>query len=125
MITIDRSARWFRWLLKPVLILLSAVVLFTVASYLGGLLFQSHEEIAAFDRAADDLFWGFLAFRFILYALIFWKAEALFRLILNTQSADDLSADVVHFRKIQVRLVVIYELLFPFDLIGRFSTGGF
>ena len=121
---IDTRARWFRWMFKPVLFLFVAMLSVFLLTYLGGQLFQSQKAIIDVGNFLDNVFWELVILRFSLYALLYWQAETIITWALKTQSVDDISIDVSSFRSMMLRVVVFYELLFPFDLIGRLSGGG-
>jgi len=93
--------------------------------YLGGTVFKSQQEILKFGESIDQLFWVFFCLRVVMCAALYWKSQFIFSWFIHSQdiAAVDFSAST--YRHMLVRIFIVYEALFPFDLIGRLNAGGF
>lgn len=119
------SARWFLWTIKPLLIVMTLAIGLFLLTYAGGWLFESQQAVLNFGSALDDWFWIFFAFRVLLYAALYWKSQQIFSWFIGSQNTESIDFTASDYRHMLIRVIVVYELIFPFDVIGLLNGGGF
>jgi len=123
--SINVKTHWLRWTFKTLVMIVALMVTVYLMVYFGGTVFQSQQEILQFGESIDQLFWAFFCLRVVMYAALYWKSQFIFGWFINRQdiAAVDFSAST--YRHMLLRILIVYEALFPFDLIGRLNAGGF
>lgn len=117
--------RRLRWALKPLSIVVALIATLSLMTYLGGLMFQSQQTVLNFGAALDDWFWILFAFRVLIYASLYWKSQQIFSAIIGSKHTETIDFTAPAYRHMLLRVIVVYELVFPFDVIGLLNGGGF
>ncbi len=121
--TSESKFQWKRWIAKPVLIITASILGVLLMTYLGGVVFQSHQSAIAFGTAIQGWFWILFSFRVAVYIALYWKSQAIFERFLGRERLGGIDFTSSQYRHMLLRVVVVYEVIFPFDLIGILSGG--
>ncbi len=107
----------------PIAIFLTLSMMLTIV-IVSRLSQESQVVWAVFSLMVDHLFWLFMLVRVISYALIYRWLPSLVQRYYEGVSTEERQRSISQHRKSFVRIVVIYELLFPLDVIHWISGGG-
>lgn len=121
----DSKPRWVKWAIKPVFLVVTLIAGVLLMTYLGSVVFNSQRSALAFGAALKDWFWVLFALRLVMYAVLYCKSQAIFERIVGRDTLQGIDFDSPHYRHMLLRVAVVYEVIFPFDVIGRLSGGGF
>lgn len=94
-------------------------------TYLGSVVFNSQQSVLAFGAALKDWFWILFALRLAMYAVLYWKSQIIFERFIGPEALRGIDFSSSNYRHMLLRVAVIYEVFFPFDVIARLSGGGF
>jgi len=118
-------ALWLKWTIKPLLIIAALMLGVFLMTYVGGWVFESQQAVLSFGAALNDWFWALFALRVAMYAALYWKSELIFGWLIGRNNLKDIDFTASNYRHMLLRVVIVYELIFPFDVIGRLNAGGF
>ncbi len=121
----DSKPSWVKWAIKPALIVVALMAAALLMTYLGSVVFKSQQSVLAFGVALKDWFWILFVLRLAMYATLYWKSQIIFERLVGKDTLQGIDFDSPSYRHMLLRVAVVYEVIFPFDVIGRLSGGGF
>ncbi len=121
----DSKPRWIKWAIKSALIVVAVMIGALMMTYLGSAVFKSQQSVLAFGAVLKDWFWILFALRLAMYATLYWKSQIIFERLIGKDTLQGIDFGSSNYRHMLLRVAVVYEVVFPFDVIGRLSGGGF
>lgn len=121
----DSKSRWVKWAIKPALIVVAVIIGALMMTYLGSVVFKSQQSVLVFGAVLKDWFWILFALRLAMYATLYWKSQIIFERLVGKDALQGIDFSSLNYRHMLLRVAVVYEVIFPFDVIGRLSGGGF